>query len=94
MTKQFTIELSDAEFKALSHVAVDVNEWIQNAVHFRCSTAIDDIVNLEVQRKLSNNEPITGTKEDIVNAANIESAADRQDRLEEEYRKLQEEQQG
>lgn len=89
MTKKFTIELSDAEFKALSQVAIDANEWIQNAVHFRCATAIDDIVNSEVQRKLAAGEPITGSKEDIVLAANIETAAERQARLEEEYREIQ-----
>lgn len=77
---KFTIELSDAELKALAHVAYDPEEWIHNAIHFRCSTAIDDIVNAEVQRLLSEGKPITGSKEDIVMAAKIESAADREER--------------
>ena len=80
--KQFTITLSDAEYKALSHVALSPEDWINNAVHERCRIAIEEIVSAEVQRKLSINEPITGTKEDIVMAANIESAAERQARLE------------
>lgn len=81
---QFTITLSDAEIKALEHVSVNANDWIQNAVHERCRIAIDEIVAIEVQRKLSAGEPITGTKDDIVMAAQIESAAERQARFEAE----------
>jgi len=81
---QFTITISDAEHKALGVVALDQNDWIQNAVHERCRIAIDEIVAAEVQRKLAAGEPITGTKDDIVMAAQIESAAERQARFEAE----------
>lgn len=80
----YTITLSDAEDKALHVVAVSGQDWIDNAVHERARIAIDEIVNAEVQRKLAAGEPITGTKDDIVMAANVESAADRQARLEAE----------
>lgn len=80
----YTITLSDAEDKALKSVAVSAQEWIDNAVHNRCRIAIDEIVNAEVQRKLAAGESITGSKEDIVMAANVESAADRQARLDAE----------
>jgi hypothetical protein len=73
----YTITLTDAEDKALGFVAVSQQDWIDNAVHERCRIAIDEIVNAEVQRKLANNETISGSKEDIVNAANIKSAAER-----------------
>ena len=69
-----TITLSAAEAKALGHVAVDPEAWIQNAVHERCRIAIDEIVAAEVERKLAANEPITGSKEEIVLAADIKSA--------------------
>jgi len=81
---QFTITLTDAENKALGVVALNQNDWIQNAVHERCRIAIDEIVAAEVQRKLAAGEPITGTKDDIVMAAQIESAAERQARFEAE----------
>jgi hypothetical protein len=74
----YTITLSDAENKALGFVAFSQNDWIQNAVKERCRLAIEDIVAVEVQRKLAANETISGTKEDIVNAAPIKSAAERQ----------------
>ena len=82
---QMTITLTDAEQKALAYVAVSPEDWINNAVHERCRIAIDEIVAAEVQRKLAAGEPITGTKDDIVMAAQIESAADRQARLEAEH---------
>lgn len=80
----YTITLSDAEDKALKFVAVSAQEWIDNAVHERCRIAIEEIVNAEVQRKLAAGESITGSKEDIVMAANVESAAERQARLDAE----------
>lgn len=94
MSINYTITLTEAEDKALSVIAIDQNEWIQNIVHERCRVAIDEIVNAEVQRKLAIGEPINGSKEDIVLEANVETAAELQVRLEEEFRKLQEEQQG
>lgn len=80
----YTITLSAAEDKALHAVAFSAQDWIDNVVHERCRIAIDEIVNAEVQRKLAAGESITGSKEDIVIAANVESAADRQARLEAE----------
>lgn len=87
MTK-YTITLSPAEDKALSVAAVDQNDWIQNVVHERCRVAIEEIVLAEVQRKLANGEPITGTKEDIVLAADIETAAEREARIQAEMAEL------
>lgn len=84
MVKLFTVTLSDAEAKALASVAVDPDEWVINAVKERARIAMDDIVNAEVQRKLAAGESITGSKDDIVMAAQVESAADRQARLEAE----------
>lgn len=78
----YTITLSDAENKALGFIAHSQQDWIDNSVHERCRVAIDEIVNAEVQRKLAAGEPIIGSKEDIVMAAPIKSAADRQATIE------------
>jgi hypothetical protein len=77
----YTITLTEAENKALGFVAISQDDWIQNAIHERCRIAIDEIVAAEVQRKLAANETISGTKDDIVNAAPIKSAAERQAEL-------------
>lgn len=74
----YTITLSVAEDKALHSVAISAQDWIDNAVRNRCRIAIEDIVAAEVERKLAANETISGSKEDIVNAAPIKSAAQRQ----------------
>ena len=80
----YTITLSDAEDKALHVVAMSAQDWIDNAVHNRCRIAIEEIVAAEVQRKLAAGEAITGSEDDIVMAANVESAAQRQARMEAE----------
>lgn len=84
MTKVYTVTLSDAEDKALSVVALSQQDWIDNAVHERCRIAIEEIVAQEVQRKLAVGEAITGTKDDIVLAAPVETAVERQARFEAE----------
>jgi len=80
----YTITLSDAEDKALGVVAFSQDDWIQNAVKERCRIAIEEIVAAEVQRTLAAGESITGSKDDIVMAAPVESAAERQARMEAE----------
>lgn len=80
----YTITLSDAEDKALHVVAMSAQDWIQNAVKERCRIAIEEIVAAEVQRKLAAGEAITGSKDDIVMEATVESAAQRQARMEAE----------
>lgn len=77
MSKIITITLSDAEFKALEYVALSAQEWAENAVHNRCRIAIEEIVAAEVERITASGGTISGTKEDIVNAAPIKSAAER-----------------
>jgi len=73
----YTITLSPAADKALHFVAVSAQDWIENMVNERCRLAIEEIFKAEIERKMSAGEPITGTKEDIVLAADIESAAQR-----------------
>jgi len=78
MSKTITVTLSDAEFKALEVVAISAQDWIDNVVHNRCRIAIEEIVAKEVERITASGGTMSGTKEDIVNAATIKSAAERQ----------------
>jgi hypothetical protein len=77
MAKTYTITLSNAEDKALATVA-NQQEWIDNAVHNRCRIAIEEIVAAEVERITSIGGEISGTKEDIVMAAQVKTAAEKQ----------------
>jgi hypothetical protein len=89
MSKNYTITLSDAQDKALSIIAFDQQEWIENAVFERCRLAIEDIVNAEIQRKLAAGQPISGTKEEIVLAADIETAVESAARQQTEFEERQ-----
>lgn len=81
---EITITLTEAEAKALAYVAYDPQEWAVNAVKSRAQIAMDEIFQLEVQRML--NDPTTteipADKEAVVLAANIQSAAEREQLLE------------
>ena len=77
MSVNYTITLTEAQQKALAHVAYDPQEWIENAVYERCRIAIDEIVAEEVERITSQGGELSGTKEDIVLAALIKSAKER-----------------
>lgn len=83
--KTYTITITDAQDKALSVAAFDQQEWIENAVNVRCNATIEEIVALEVQRKIDAGETISGTKDDIVLAAQVETAAERTARVQAEF---------
>ena len=82
----YTVTLTDAEDKALRYVAFDPQDWIDNAVHNRCRQAIDQIYQEEVERMTNDPsvESIPANKEQVVLAAEIQSAAERQAQAESE----------
>ena len=63
---EYTITLTEAEDKALSHVAISQQDWIDNAIHERCRAAIDEIVKICVEKCLETNTQIPGSKDDMV----------------------------
>ena len=77
---QYTITLTDAEDKALRVIALDPQDWIDNAVHNRCRIAIDDIYTAEVERMTADPDitSIPADKEAVVLSADVQSAAERQ----------------
>ena len=78
---EYIITLTDAEEKALSYVAYDSQEWIQNAASNRARIAMEEIFQLEVTRMLADPTitEIPADRETVVLAANIQSAKERQD---------------
>ncbi len=76
----YTIELTDAETKAMEHVAFSVQDWAENALKNRARQAIDEIYNSEVARMTADPDitSIPADKEAVVLAADIKSAAVRQ----------------
>ena len=66
---KYTITLTAAEDAALSYVAYSQKEWIDNAVHERARIAIEEIVQLTVQKCLDTGTQIPGSKDDMVSLA-------------------------
>lgn len=79
----FTIELTDAELKALAHVAFDPADWITNAVKERCRLAMEEIFQAEAQRMLADPDvkQIPADRETVVLAADIKSAKEQQEEV-------------
>ena len=80
---EIIVTLTEAEAKALAYVAYNPQEWAENAVKERSRIAMDEIFQAEVQRMLAdpNTTEIPADKEAVVLAADIQSAAERQDAL-------------
>ena len=76
----YTIELTDAETKAMEYVAFSVQDWADNALQNRARIAMDEIYNEEVARMTADPAitSIPADKEAVVLAADIKSAAVRQ----------------
>ena len=76
----YTIELNDAEVKAMEYVALSVQDWADNALQNRARIAMDEIYNEEVARMTADPTitSIPADKEAVVLAADIKSAAVRQ----------------
>jgi hypothetical protein len=66
---EYTITLTDAQYKALSYVAFDPQDWIKNAVFERCRIATEDIVKICVEKCLVNNIQVPGSKDAMVELA-------------------------
>ena len=68
-----TLQLTEVQYKALSMVCKDPQEYLQNFANARCQSAIDEIAKKEVERMLAdpNTTSIPADKETIViNAKN------------------------
>ena len=61
--------MANAENLALSHVAANQQDWIDNAVKERARVAINDIVTLAVTKYLDQSITIPATREEIVQDA-------------------------
>ena len=75
----YTIELNDAEVKAMEVIAVSVQDWAENSLKNRARMAIDEIYAAEVAR-MTDDPAITSIPADknaVVLAANIKSAVER-----------------
>lgn len=74
---KITVTLTEAEAKALAHVA-DPQDWVENVVKNRARIAMEDIYQAEVRRMVSDPtiQSIPADIEEVVLAADIMTAAE------------------
>ncbi len=70
MHTSYTVGISTGEYKALQHVMVDQQGWIENAIKNRARIATEEIQNLYTTYKINKGEAITA----IGSTAIIEAA--------------------
>ena len=75
-----TITLTDDEMRALAYVAVDPVEWVTNFAKNRAAAAMNEIYETEMARMMADPDikTIPADRDEVVRAANIRSAAERQ----------------
>jgi len=84
--KTYTIELTDSEVKAMEYIAVSVQDWVTNVLKNRARIATEEIYNKEVERMTADPDitSIPADKNQVVLDAVLETAKDKNDRLEKE----------
>ena len=63
---EYIVEFTEAEDMAMRSVSYSVDEWIQNACHFRASQAIENIVARSIPKFFEFGIQIPSSKEEIV----------------------------
>ena len=89
---KYTIELTDAEVKAMEYVALSVQDWAENALKNRARIAMDEIYQSEVTRMTEDTTvtAIPADKEAVVLNADIKSAQQRNEESEAEMKAMEE----
>ncbi len=81
MARIVSATLSAAQVKALATNINDddggIDRWFANWVHNRADTIMDDIFQKEVARLIAEGKSVSGSKDDIVLAAPVQSASER-----------------
>jgi hypothetical protein len=72
-----TSTISVAQKKALETDVEDITAWFDNWLQYRANTLLEKIFQDEVKRLIENGETVSGTKDEIVLAAPVLSAAER-----------------
>lgn len=81
MAVTLSVELTDLEYAALAHIAVDPHDWFQDMVKLRCKNTISEIADNKIKEMIAdpNVTNIPADKnvifEGLVNSGTIKTAA-------------------
>jgi hypothetical protein len=62
----YTVTLSDAEIRAMEHVCLDADDWIQHAFQHRIYTAMIGLSDLEIAKAIKAQREIVTDRERLV----------------------------
>lgn len=62
----YSVTLTDAEVRAMQHVAINAEDWIKNAFQHRVDTAFEGLANLEMRKAFHYKQPIIADKSRLV----------------------------
>lgn len=79
---KYTVELTDAEDKAMAWIAKSVQSWIDNVVHNRARKAIDELCKEETERMHADPDVINipADKNTIVLNSKLDTAKQKYDK--------------
>jgi len=72
----YTVTLSDAELRAMEHVCVEPEQWIQNAFSHRIMTAITGLSDIEMAKAMKYQKPIITDRDLLIKSSNEPSMAE------------------
>lgn len=78
---QITVTLTEAQVKALGTEVIDIADWVKAWPAAKANALINSIASAEALRRLGTREPMLASKDELVLAAPIETAAERNVRL-------------
>ena len=55
---EYTIELDDAEVRAMEHIAVDPQDWIQNVFNFKIQSSTNEFLKRYVEKQQAQGKDI------------------------------------
>jgi hypothetical protein len=62
----YTVTLNDSELRAMEHVCVEVDTWIENAFSHRVNTAIAGLSDLEMAKAMKYQKPIITDRDKLI----------------------------
>jgi hypothetical protein len=72
----YTVTLSDAEIRAMEHICLDADDWIQHAFRHRIDTAINGLSDLEIAKAIKEERTVITDRNKLVESSNEPAMAE------------------
>ena len=72
----YTVTLSDAEIRAMEHICLDADDWIQHAFRHRTHTATNGLSDLEIAKAIKEERTVITDRNKLVELSNEPAMAE------------------